>query len=259
MRLASGVSSIKLGDALGNPDFPNTGDRQAALREYQRALPLFQGLPESQVAPRLRFLGVVHERLGRIHEALDDRATALTHYRTSLEYRQAHVTAQPADTEALRNVGIAHEKIAGMLAASGDAPGALASYRTALGRYDALYRADRQNAQAARTLLIGYEHVAAALLATGDPAGADRAFAEAVGLADGLLERAPGQWQVRQDRARLLLARADAGATSRQVPAGRRCGWVAQGGADQRALAAAGHPPPADLAEALATALAACR
>ncbi|MCC7124950.1 MAG: protein kinase [Acidobacteria bacterium] len=255
-RLASAVSSIKLGDVLGNPDFPNTGDADGARREYERALPLIEGLPNEQSEARLRYLGLIHERLGRMREAAGSYAEALDHYRASLDHRLAFAAQHAADADGQRNVGIAHEKIAGVLAASGDATGALASYRTALAQYQLLHEADPANAQATRTLLIGHEHVGDALAASGEIRPALDAYTAAVGLATTLLRRAPGNVQVLEDRARLYLdlARTAAGTTPEQS-----CEWAERSVQDQRRLTSLGRHATALVADDARRLVAACR
>ncbi len=68
------VAEIKLGDLLGNANFPNAGDAPHAVEAYRRALPMLVSM--EQMAPgdeRVnRYLGIVRERLGQMAESAGD-------------------------------------------------------------------------------------------------------------------------------------------------------------------------------------------
>ncbi len=203
VRLSWAVSHIKLADMQGHPEFPNAGDQPAALAHYQAALPIVEALPSDMAAQRLRYLGLLHERIGRMHQAQNALDVALEHYRASLSFRQEWAKLQPTHTDARRDLAIGHEKIGYILHASGDPSGALGSYRTAGSIFEELVRADPANANALRSLAINREKVADVLMDTDDVNGAEREYRAALDIHTRLASRAPGNVQTKNDVARI--------------------------------------------------------
>jgi tetratricopeptide (TPR) repeat protein len=78
-RQSLGISHIKSGDVLGNPNFPNAGDAAGALQHYRTALDIWKNLarsdPEEETSRR--FLGVTYERVGTMLEAQGNFPEAL--------------------------------------------------------------------------------------------------------------------------------------------------------------------------------------
>jgi non-specific serine/threonine protein kinase/serine/threonine-protein kinase len=156
-RLQSGIASIKLGDFLGNPNFPNVGRVDAAAREYDAALGLLRDLAvRAPDDPQVRrYLALAVERIGTLHEAAGRWPQAMAAYRESFDIRQALAANQPLHTDTQRDLGVAHEKLGSAQRSTGDRAGAAASYRAALAIYERLARADPSNTNAARTLAVG--------------------------------------------------------------------------------------------------------
>ncbi len=203
LQLSWAVSHIKLADVQGNPDFPNAGDRASALSNYDAALPIVEALPKDMAPQRLRYLGLVHERLGRMRQAQGENEQALEHFRTSLDFRQQWAALQPTHFDARRDLAIGHEKIGAILQASGEVPGALASYRTAGAVFEELVQADSANANALRSRAINREKVADVLMSVGDVSGAAREYQAALDTHTRLAARAPGNVQTKNDVARV--------------------------------------------------------
>jgi non-specific serine/threonine protein kinase/serine/threonine-protein kinase len=164
------ISYIKLGDVLGNPNFPNAGDIAGANESYESSLAIWQSLQAADASNTKvrRFLGLVHERLGTMAETQDRSADALDHFRRSLEIREQLANADPADTDAVRDVAIIHEKIGNVLTHNRDLAGALESRRKSLEIFQRLAPADPQNVQAKESLAISLAHMADLL---GNPNG----------------------------------------------------------------------------------------
>lgn len=95
-RLQAAVAEIKLGDLLGNPNFPNLGRRSEAALLYESALSALR--TEHQVKPAgqqlRRYLGIALERIGTLHEGGRWDAAALA-YGESFAIRQGLAAGAP--------------------------------------------------------------------------------------------------------------------------------------------------------------------
>ncbi|MDQ6622616.1 MAG: protein kinase [Verrucomicrobiota bacterium] len=164
------ISSFKTGDVLGNPNFPNNGDKAGALEHYQRALRILQKLPAAEgddfKTPRL--IGLVEERLGTMFEVAENIPAAREHYAASRTIRLRLAEAHPENTDVLRDAAIADEKMANIMTASGDLQAALEHRQRSLEIFARLAEADPKNALAHRSLAISYEHLGDLL---GNPKG----------------------------------------------------------------------------------------
>lgn len=200
-----GVAYIKLGDTLGNEVFPNAGDADGALRAYDAALswlePLAAKSPDDERTQR--YLGIVFERRGQIHETANRYAEALVEYERSLELRAALAARNPLHLDIQRDHAIAHEKIGNVLLARGDVAEALDRYRRSLKTFESLYQADTANVGAARSLGVSAEKLAHALVRAGDDAEARDLRRRAADLYRTIGSRDPSNTQFRGDLARV--------------------------------------------------------
>jgi eukaryotic-like serine/threonine-protein kinase len=164
------ISYIKLGDVLGNPNFPNAADQVDAIKSYESSLAIWQALQAADPsnAKVRRFFGVVFERLGTMAETQERTTDALDHFRRSLEIREQLVNEDPADTDMVRDVAITEEKIGNVLTRNRNLAGALESRRKSLEIFQRLAAADPQNVQAKESLAISMAHMADLL---GNPNG----------------------------------------------------------------------------------------
>jgi eukaryotic-like serine/threonine-protein kinase len=169
-RQSLAISYIKLGDVLGNPNFPNAADQVGAIKSYESSLAIWQALQTADPsnAKVRRFFGVVSERLGTMAETQERTTDALEHFRRSLEIREQLANEDPADTDMVRDVAITEEKIGNVLARNRDLAGALESRRKSLEIFQRLASADPQNVQAKESLAISMAHMADLL---GNPNG----------------------------------------------------------------------------------------
>lgn len=203
VHLAWAVSHIKLADVQGNPDFPNAGDASSAMQHYQAALPIVEALPSDMAPQRLRYLGLLHERIGRMQQARAEFTDALEHYRTSLGFRQQWATLQPTHVDARRDLAIGYEKIGNVLRSTGDLPGALHSHRTAAPIFDELVQADPANTNALRSVAINREQTGDVLVDVGDLVGAEREYRAASDIQARIAARSPGNVQAKGDLSRV--------------------------------------------------------
>ncbi|HEV3410346.1 MAG TPA: tetratricopeptide repeat protein, partial [Chthoniobacterales bacterium] len=155
------ISHFKTGDVLGNPNFPNGGDPDGALRNYHAALHILQSLVSARDEFKTqRLLGVVHERLGTIFEAVRDFPEAEHHYSESRAIRLRLAEQHRDNTDVVRDAAIAHEKMANVQTAAGDLAAALENRRRSLEIFTRLADADPKNVLAQRSLGISYLHLA---------------------------------------------------------------------------------------------------
>jgi serine/threonine protein kinase/tetratricopeptide (TPR) repeat protein len=158
-RLQAAIADIKLGDLLGNPNFPNLGRPADADTHYAAALRALR--PLALEAPRdsrvRRYLGLLFERIGTLHEQAQRWREAAEAYRESFDIRQALAADEPAHADIQRDAAIAYEKLGNVERFMNNAPAAAKSYRGALARFEQLAAADASNASAARTVAISQE------------------------------------------------------------------------------------------------------
>jgi non-specific serine/threonine protein kinase/serine/threonine-protein kinase len=200
-RVTLAVGHLKRGDYAGNPDFPNAGRPEDALRDYAVALALLDEAGRPDDDGRLRLRGVGYERLGSAHLARGDLRAAHDAYARSLAIREALGHRDPSSTNVRRDVGVAHEKLGAVLRAQGRVQEARAEYEAAAAIYRGLFEADSQNAQARRTLAVAHLHLGDVLggapPSLGDPGAARRHYARAVELLQPVAEADPANAQVR--------------------------------------------------------------
>ncbi|MCA1659371.1 MAG: hypothetical protein LC642_02345, partial [Verrucomicrobiaceae bacterium] len=155
------ISYFKTGDVLGNPNFPNGGDVNEALRHYHAALHILQSLVLAQDEFRTqRLLGVVHERLGTMFETVRDFPEAEHHYSESRTIRLRLAEQHQANMDVVRDAAIAHEKMGNVQTAAGDLTAALENRQRSLEIFTRLAEADPKNVLAQRSLGISYLHLA---------------------------------------------------------------------------------------------------
>jgi non-specific serine/threonine protein kinase/serine/threonine-protein kinase len=155
------ISHIKVGDVLGNPNFPNNKVQAGSLRNYLSSLAIFQSLDKYDPNnPKIRrFLGLVHERIGTMHEVEGNIVSARESYLESQSIRQWLATSAPENTEITRDLAIAHEKIGNVMIAMGNLTAALESRHKSLEILSQLAKADPGNVQARQSLAISYMHL----------------------------------------------------------------------------------------------------
>ncbi len=257
-RFNAAVADIKLGDVLGNPNFPNAGQTAEAQRHYDAALTMLRTLaaePGAEARVR-RYVGIVLERIGTMHEVTGALDAAQVAYAESFSIRQALARSGEINDEFQRDLAIAYEKLGNVKRRRDDVPGAVVDYRGALRQFERLARADPSNAIAARSVAISQETLASALVllrhdaealgmwlaardghratAAGDPDNAQARcdlarVAEAIGDHLGAPALSCASWNESLEQHRWLVARAStacdsSGATARLRERMRSCG-----------------------------------
>ena len=160
-QISVAISHLKVGDIVGNPKFVNAGQREEALQYYRTAQGILERLHAADPANARarRFLGMIHERIGTVLEALHDLAAARTAYERSAEIRVPMAAEFPNDTSIVRDGAIAYEKLGDATAATGDFDAALENRRRALEMFRSLLQADPQNVHAQQSLAVSHIHL----------------------------------------------------------------------------------------------------
>jgi len=166
-----GISYIKVGDVLGNSNFPNAGDEAGAMTNYQASLAVWQALDQANPnnSDIRSWLGLIHERIGSIFEQQGRIDVALESYRESQTIREALAKENPQNTDAVRNAAIANEKMGNVMTALKNLDAAFENRSRSLQIFKQLADADPRNAQAQQSLAISYIHLADLLGYPGSP------------------------------------------------------------------------------------------
>lgn len=227
-RFQAVVAEIKLGDLLGNPNFPNANRHEDAAARYRVAQAELRALAAAAPADARfsRYLGLVLERLGAMHEVAGDWAAAEGVYRESFEIRSALAARVRLHMDIQRDLAIAHEKLGNVRRALGRDKAAIESYRSALAQFEHLARTDPSNAIAARSVGISREKLADVLVAVPQRAEAVALLRGALGTYRRLGERDPENAQTRCDLKRVAERLADVlqAAPEPRAPHGEACG-----------------------------------
>ncbi len=225
-RQSMAISHIKLGDVLGNPVFPNVGDREGALSQYQTSLALWQALhaSDSTDATTRRYLGLIHERIGTMLQQNGKLAEALESYQQSLVIRESFAADYPTNTDARRDLAVGYEKIANVLGLTGDFTRALEQSRKSLAIFEALSAADPNNVNASRSLSISYQNMGDVFLRAGDAAGALENYQKSLAIRERLAVAGASNVQLRRDLAKSYskLGTAYAALASAATPVSRK-------------------------------------
>jgi non-specific serine/threonine protein kinase/serine/threonine-protein kinase len=219
--LQAAIAEIKIGDVLGNVNFPNAGRTADAVAAYRRALPALERLAAaSPTNDRIaRYLGIVYERLGTMAESARDTNAALAAYERSFAIRGELAGRNQFHVDIQRDLAIAQEKIGNVLAARGEHQAALDQHRLALTRFETLAAADTSNVTAARTVAISLQKVAADLRELHRHEDALAIYRRAQRIHETLAARDPASVQARHDVSEAVAAVAR---TERSMRAGLR-------------------------------------
>jgi eukaryotic-like serine/threonine-protein kinase len=165
------ISYIKVGDVLGNSNFPNAGDEAGSMANYHLSSAIWQALDKANPnSLDIRsWLGRIHERIGTILEQQGKIDASLESYRESQTIREALAKSNPQNTDAVRDAAIADEKMGNVMTALRNLDAALENRNRSLQIFKQLADADPRNAQAQQSLAISYIHLADLLGYPGSP------------------------------------------------------------------------------------------
>ena len=101
-----------------------------------------------------RYLGLIHERFGTVHEQLGDISSSRLAYQESLEFRERLWEDDPGNMVLYRDAGIGHEKVGLSFQQEGRLDDALKELGTAHSYYTDIARSDPTNVNARVTLAV---------------------------------------------------------------------------------------------------------
>jgi eukaryotic-like serine/threonine-protein kinase len=168
------VAMLKLGDLLGHGAFPNLGDTHGAMARYDTALYLLRTVhPDSAQLPSVRrYIGVLHERRGRMFEDEQRFEAALEELDVSRAIREQLAREAPDDVHIVRDAGIARERLCSVYLRQGDADRAVHHCQAAVDVFRRLEAADPEDVTSRATVAVGRRTLALAHDARGDHAAA---------------------------------------------------------------------------------------
>jgi eukaryotic-like serine/threonine-protein kinase len=181
----------KLGNTLGNPNYPNVGDHQGGLAALERAYDVVQGAiaahPDNAMFKR--YAAVFDSNASDVLLALERPDDAMARLRRSLAVLEALATADATNVTAQNDAAISRSKIAGLLLDRGHHAEALREYRRVLDLHLRLAASDPGNVPVVRELASDHHFLARALTSAGDHDEAVRHHDEAVRISRALSAR----------------------------------------------------------------------
>jgi serine/threonine protein kinase/tetratricopeptide (TPR) repeat protein len=244
-RVQAGIASIKLGDLLGNPNFPNLGKAADAHAKYQVALGMFRRLDAvAPTNPRVRrYLGLTLERIGTLHELASRWPEATAAYQESFEIRKMLASTEASHNDIQRDYAVAYEKLGNIQRLTGNPAAAAVSYRDALGQFERLAKGDPSDAFAARSVAISREKLSGVEQSLGRMSEAVSLMRAALATHRGLADRDPENAQARCDSARVAESLGDLSRPpGEQQPGGATCAMWKDSLATRTALKEKGRP-----------------
>jgi serine/threonine protein kinase/tetratricopeptide (TPR) repeat protein len=145
-----GAAHHKVGNLLGNPNSPNVGDRDGALREMQQSVAVFERATRKDPDNALfvRNLGVARMGVADVLFALGRPDEAMAAIGQAVAAHEAQVREDPANATARNDLAIGLFKQAELLDAAGRTREALAPLERATAIQDQLADADPDSARA---------------------------------------------------------------------------------------------------------------
>ena len=142
-----GVAHQKLGNSLGNPNYPNIGDQAGALEHLDKARDVLRkGLEANpQNAVFRRTVAIVDSNTSDVLMALKRPDDALARQRAAGDAFKALAAADPTNAAAKNDVAISVSKVAELLDGMGRSKEAVAEYEAALALHQQLAAADPGN------------------------------------------------------------------------------------------------------------------
>jgi len=217
-----GSAYSKLGNSLGNPNYPNVGDPAGALGQLERAVGVFErgaAAHPSNVMFR-RNLAIAHSNVADVLRALGRPDEALARQRKALASFETLAAEDPSNAAAKNDMAISLSKIAEMLNENGRSVDAVREYERALGIHRALVQADPANDTLKLEVASDYNRLATAQVSVGAREAALANHTRAVAMTRELEKRNPANVELRVAVGLALASRADAyAAFARMRPA----------------------------------------
>ena len=210
----------KLGNQLGNPNYPNVGDAAGALDQLERAIAVFRrGLAAHPAnAGFRRNVAIGHSNVADVLVTLKRPADALVRQREALATFEALAAADPVNVAARNDVAISASKVAEMLDAAGQRREAIRELERALAIHVSLAAADPANDAMRLELAADHNRLATVQAKLGDRAATLTNHSRAVEMVTALQQKNPANVEWRVALGLALAGRADAYAAFARAP-----------------------------------------
>ena len=207
-----GVAYSKLGNQLGNPNYPNVGDTTGALEQLERAAAVFEKalVTHPSNAVFRRNLAIAHSNIADVLTALKRPADALARQRRALASFEALLADDPANAAAKNDVAISLSKIGEILVESGRSAEAVREFQRALEIHQGLAAADPANHTLKLEVASDHNRIATAQANIGLREAALANHTRAVAMTRELRETNPANTELTMGLALALGGRADA-------------------------------------------------
>lgn len=155
------VSTLKLGDLMGHPNFQNLGMPDSSLSLYKTADSIFDRLYQqpAENVNVVQYKGLIHERMGVIYKELGDEASSMEHFEKSMKFREEFVERDPLNSDAIRDKAIGLEKLAQIYLQKGDLQEAEHRFKESFETFEWLYNSDPTNYTAIQSLAVSHIHM----------------------------------------------------------------------------------------------------
>jgi non-specific serine/threonine protein kinase/serine/threonine-protein kinase len=198
LRLELAAAYRQIGGILGDASRANLGDREGAVRLYERAremvMPLAAGGTDYDAVAAL---GSANRALGSIYSQRGDGSRAMALARESLEYATRYLQSQPAEGRAVSLVAGANF----MLALGLPPAQAVPEWEKTLALYERQLAADPNDAPTQRNVALAGKYLGTLLEQTPDLESARRHYARSLELDEKRLMNAPDDQRVQFDAA----------------------------------------------------------
>ena len=206
-----GVAYHKLGNSLGNPNYPNVGDHQGALENLERSGEVFRKAMQAHPTNAVfrRNAAVIDTNVADVLTVLGRTDAALERQRRAQQTFEALATADPANVFALNDVAISEFKMGEMLMARGRMAEALRGFEAALAIHQKLVAEDPENERFKQEIASDFGGLALAQAKAGDRAAALSSHGNAINLSRELAKSNPGNVELEIAVALALIGRAE--------------------------------------------------
>ncbi|MGH9310168.1 MAG: hypothetical protein ACRD1U_12385, partial [Vicinamibacterales bacterium] len=231
-----GVAYHKLGNSLGNPNYPNVGEFEGALEELEKSGAVFRkgvALHPNNAVFR-RNLGIIDSNVADVLLALKRPAEALQRQLEARATFESLAAADPTNVAARDDVAISQSKIAEMLDANGRSKEAVGEFQRALAIHQQLAAADPQNRKFTLEVASDHNRLATAQMKVGLRAPSLSNHTSAVTMSRELSAANPGNVELRVAVALALTGRGDAWALFAKPPSATRAADLANAERDYR-------------------------
>jgi non-specific serine/threonine protein kinase/serine/threonine-protein kinase len=196
MRLELAFAFTQIAGILGDPQRPNLGDRDAAIRQYQRSQRLSESLLSDQASFEVvdAFARAGH-RVSMLHGMKGDQATAADTARTVVDQAKRYEQRHPADARGAKLVAESNFYLAWSLPVADSVP----VWQQALAYYDGQLAKAPESAEHRRNTALMCKYLAGRLYDLGKVDEAERMHRRALELDEARLAAAPADPQTRLD------------------------------------------------------------